>query len=114
MNSLLPKRDELVPITGDRNTFNDTPFRVDFDLLDFKTKLQIVNDLVRQSILPSTRPEPDTHVEKGIGNCHTASLIAMEYLKYLGVGKNYRYVMARIKPVFAVTDPIALPTAISV
>ena len=64
----------------------------------FEKKLQIVNDLVRQTILPNTRPEPGTHLKTGIGNCHTASLMAIEYLKYLGLGKNYRYVMARVKP----------------
>ena len=95
--NLLPKKEDLVPIDKD-SLFKDCDFTEDFDSLPFETKLQVVTDLVRQSILPSTRPEPDTHVEKGIGNCHTASLIAMEYLKYLGVGKNYRYVMARIKP----------------
>lgn len=96
-NSLLPKKENIVPIDHEF-FFRDNDFKGDFERLSFEKKLRIVNDLVRQTILPSTRPEPETHRKTGIGNCHTASLIAIEYLKSLGIGKNHRYVMARIKP----------------
>ena len=96
-NSLLPKKEDLVPV-NEQSLFRDCEFKEDFDSLPFEKKLRIVNDLVRQTILPSTRPDPKTHLQTGIGNCHTASLMAMDYLKYLGIGKNHRYVMARVKP----------------
>ena len=98
MNSLLPKKEDLVPITGDRNTFNDTPFQVDFDLLDFKTKLQIVNDLVRQTMMYSEHPNPLDDRETLIGDSYTACNVSMEYLKSLGLGCNYRVVLAIGKP----------------
>ena len=98
MNSLLPKRDELVPITGDRNTFNDTPFQVDFDLLDFKTKLQIVNDLVRQTMMYSDHPNLLNDRETLIGDSYTACNVSKDYLQSLGLGCNYKVVLAIGKP----------------
>lgn len=97
INNLLPKKENLIPVDNS-SMFRECEFKDSFDSLSFEKKLQVINDLVRQSILPNTRPDSNTHLETGIGNCHTASLIAINYLKYLNIGKNHRYVMARIKP----------------
>ena len=81
MNKLLPKKEELIPITNDRTTFYECGFNTDFDNLSFQKKLEIVNNLIRQTIIPTCRPNPNDHVESLIGNCHTAALAGKEYLK---------------------------------
>lgn len=98
MNNLLPKKEELLPINGERNTFNDTPFQIEWELLDFKNKLQIVNDLVRQTMMYSDYPNPLNDKETLIGDSYTACNVSIEYLNYLGVGSNYRVVLALGKP----------------
>ena len=98
MNKLLPKKEELIPITNDRTTFYECGFNTDFDNLSFQKKLEIVNNLIRQTIIPTCRPNPNDHVESLIGNCHTAALAAKEYLKYLNLGEDHTYVMGRIRP----------------
>lgn len=95
MNYLLPKFEELLPITEKNKTFSDCGFDVTFDELSFEKKLKVVNDLIRQSILTNPCPDPKTDTETLIGDCHTATLASIEYLKYLNIGKNHRYVMAR-------------------
>ena len=95
MNDLLPSREELKPIEDTNNTFYDCVFNKDFDLLPFKKQLQIVNDIVRQSMLSNPRPDVYSDVENMEGNCHTASLVSMEYLKQLGLGKNIRCCLVR-------------------
>lgn len=95
MNKLLPEKKDLVPITNPATTFYDCGFNVEFDKLDFKKKLEVVNDLVRQTILTSTTPNPNNDVNELVGNCHTAALVSIEYLKYLNVGKNHRYVFGK-------------------
>lgn len=97
MNKLLPKKEELTPITNDKATFYECNFNQPFDSLPFITKLQIVNDIVRESIIPSVFSNPETEEETLIGNCHTASLTSIKYLKELNIGKNHRYVLARRK-----------------
>lgn len=98
MNTLLPERNELLPITNDRTTFYECGFNSDFDSLTFQKKLEVVNNIIRQTILPTCRPNAVNHTETLIGNCHTAALASIEYLKYLNIGKNHRYVMGRIRP----------------
>ena len=44
MNKLLPEKKDLVPITNPATTFYDCGFNVEFDKLDFKKKLEVVND----------------------------------------------------------------------
>lgn len=97
MNKLLPKKEELIPISKGTSTFYDCGFNVEFDKLPFINKLQIINDLVRQTILPKICCDIDHEKDTLVGNCHTASLISIEYLKELGIGKNHRYVLARRK-----------------
>ncbi len=95
MNKNLPKKDQLKPITDPNNTFYHSGFNKEFDLLSFEQKLQVVNDLVRQSILTESDPHTENSIEELKGNCHTAALASMEYLKYLGLGKNYKYVLCQ-------------------
>lgn len=104
MNSiLLPNKEELISITNERSTFYECGFNKTFDSLNFQKKLEIVNDIIRQTIFPTSRPNPQNHTQTLIGNCHTATLVAIEYLKFLDLGKNYKYVMGRVRP-FEKTD----------
>lgn len=97
MNKLLPSKEELIPITQDRTTFYDCGFNVPFDDLPFIKKLQVINDVVRESLLPCVFSNPDSDEMTLIGNCHTAALVSINYLKELNLGKNHRYVLARRK-----------------
>lgn len=106
MNELLPKKEELTPIKKNTETFYDGAFDADFATLPFVQKLQVVNDIVRQTILPSINSNPEDEAQTMIGNCHTAVLVSISYLQSLGIGKNYRYVLARRR----VFDPEDLPT----
>lgn len=94
MNSILPEKNELEPITDKNNTFSECSFTRDFLTLSFEEKLQVVNDLVRQSLIPDYYFDFTNHTEILKGNCHTAVQVSIEYLKKLNIGKNYRYVLA--------------------
>lgn len=98
MNSLLPKIDELTPIKKDTDTFYDCDFSEDFNKLPFINKLQVINDIVRQSMIPVVNSNPENDVDNMMGNCHTASLLSISYLKSLGIGKNHRYVLCTRRP----------------
>ncbi len=93
MNKLLPKLDELEPIIEEEGTFSHCEFTKPFRELDFQAKLQVVCDIVRQSMIFKDCPNPDEDVESLVGDCHTAALASIEYLKYLNIGKNHRYVL---------------------
>lgn len=98
MNKLLPKINELKPITDKNSTFYECGFNTDFYNLPFEGKLKIINDIIRQTILNKYISDPDTDTENLVGNCHTASRASLEYLKSLKIGKNYRYVFCKKKP----------------
>ena len=98
MNKYLPTKEELIPITNKYATFYNCGFNKEFDELEFKHQLQVVNDLVRQSMLPNENPCPATEVETLIGNCTTAALATIDYLKYLKVGYNHRMVLCKGRP----------------
>lgn len=95
MEFLLPKYEELQPIKDDRKTFFDSLFKNDFCNLSFKSKLQIINDLVRQTMLIESIPNPETEFKNMKGDEYTASRIAIKYMQYLKVGKNHRLVIGR-------------------
>lgn len=97
MNRLLPNLEDLFPIINERKTFSETPFNKDFEKLSFISKLQIVNDIIRQTMMYNPIPNPNTETEQLIGDSYTASKSAIEYLKYLNIGCNYRSVFARKK-----------------
>ena len=98
MNKLLQNIDELKPILDKSSIFYDCGFNKPFDELSFQKKLEVINDIIRQTIYTDSRPNPLNHTKTMIGNCHTAAMVSIEYLKYLNVGKNHRYALARIKP----------------
>ena len=95
MNRLLPKKEDLFPITDDRKTYSDSPFNKEFDLLSFKDQLQVINDIIRQSILACDNPNPEIEIKDMIGDSFTASEIAIQYLKEMNIGTNHRSVLAR-------------------
>lgn len=95
MNKLLPDFLDLQPIKEKNRTFSECCFTDDFDNLSFADKLKVVNDIVRQSILPSGIPNPSNEVETLIGDCHTSVLVSIDYLSKLGIGENFRYVLAK-------------------
>lgn len=95
MNALLLSKEEFVPITDSRNTFADCSLTRDFELLTFAEKLQVVNDIVRQTILIEPIPNPKEEIETMMGDSYTASLVLIQYLKELEIGKNHRIVLGK-------------------
>ncbi len=95
MNILLPDIEKLFPIYDTRKTFSETPLNKDFELLSFRDKLQVINDIVRQTMMYEPTPNPKNEVETMIGNSYTSSLISIEYLKRLNLGTNHRSVFAK-------------------
>lgn len=102
MNRYLPTKEELQPITNKYSTFYACGFNVDFDKLSFKKQLEVANDLIRQTMISDEKPELSNEIDSLIGNCHTAALATIDYLKYLNVGFNHRLVLCRGRPY----DPI--------
>ena len=90
---LLPGRDELKPILN--GPFYECGFNVDFNKLSFENQLRFICDIVRQSIYPSGKPNPDNDIVSMTGNCYTSSFVLMDYLKKLGIGTNHRCVLCR-------------------
>ena len=95
MNALLPSKEELIPITNDRNTFADCSLTRNFEFLNFQEKLQVINDIVRQTILIEPIPNPKNEIETIVGDSYTSSLVLIRYLKKLGIGKKHRVVLAK-------------------
>lgn len=95
MNRLLPNIDKLVPITENSKTFSDSLLNKDFNLLSFKDKLQILNDIVRQTMIYNENANPLNDTDTLIGDDYTAALIGKKYLEKLNIGKNIRLAFAR-------------------
>lgn len=94
MNKLLPNISETTPITDKRKTFSDSPYNCEWINLLFKNKLQIVCDLVRQTMLYKDFPTLDD--EKNlIGDSLTSAKISIKYLSENGIGENYRLAIAK-------------------
>lgn len=85
MNSLLPKIDDLEPIVDSRQTFSETPFIRDFYKLDDAEKLQILADIVRQTMIYEKIPNPLIEKKLLIGDDYTSSKIFIDYLKSLNL-----------------------------
>jgi len=98
MNKLLPNIEDLTPIEESRKTFYDSGFNNKFNLLSFEKQLQIINDIVRQTMIYSKYPNPKDDIETLIGDSYTAALVSINYLKYLKIGYNHRIVFARKRP----------------
>lgn len=107
MNKLLPTIEELKPITDSNNTFYDCGFNSSFDSLSEQKKLQIICDIVRETILPTPFPNPEKELINLEGNCSTACLVAKSYLEELKLCKNIKHVMAR-KRVFDPDDIVSI------
>ena len=73
MNKILPSIDELIPITIDSKTFSGSALNKDFTLLSFKDKLQVLNDIVRQSMIYTENVNPLSETETLIGDDYTAA-----------------------------------------
>lgn len=93
--NLLPTKDELLPITLSYATFYDCGFNTPFDTLSEKQKLQIICDIIRETVCPNPKPNPNNDIKTMNGNCHTACIVAKKYLEQLNLVKNIEYVMAR-------------------
>ena len=85
MNSLLPKIIELEKIVDSRETFSDSPMSKDFILLSEKDQLQVLVDIVRQSMIYSKYPNPDNDTKYLIGDDFTSSKVFMNYISDLGL-----------------------------
>lgn len=97
MNSLLPKIDDLEPIVDSRQTFSETPFIRDFYKLDDDEKLQILADIVRQTMIYEKNPNPLIEKELLIGDDYTSSRVFMDYLKSLNLFKDVQLVIVSNK-----------------
>lgn len=86
MNKLLPLIDELKPIIKEHDAFFDCPLKKDFNELDIKDKLQIINDIVRQTMIYCDLPNPPKDVETLIGDAYTSCLVSIDYFKKLNLG----------------------------
>ena len=83
MNEILPKINELEVITDSRMTFSDSPMQKEFELLSEKNQLQVITDLIKQSILYQKYPNPNNEEEFLIGDDYTSCKVFIKYLKYL-------------------------------
>ena len=90
---LLPNLDELLPIKD--GTFKECGFNTNFNELPLKKQLQVLCDIVRQSVYPNGIPNPDNDIKNMNGNCFTASYCFLNYIKSLNIGYNPRCVLAR-------------------
>ena len=77
---LLPTKEELVPITDSHTTFYECRFNTPFDTLSEKQKLQIICDIVKETIYPNPITNPNCDIETLNGNCYTACVVARNYL----------------------------------
>ena len=68
MNKLLPEKEEILPITKEWSTFYESGFNTEFETLTFKTKLKIITDIVRQTILYDEFPNPQDEEINLIGD----------------------------------------------
>ena len=93
MNSLLPKIDDLEPIVDSRQTFSETPFIRDFYKLNDDEKLQILADIVRQTMIYEEIPNPLIEKELLIGDDYTSSKIFIDYLKSLNLFNDAQFVL---------------------
>ena len=111
MNKLLPTKAELIPIMEEGSRFEDCCFREPFDSLDFESKLQVVNDIIRQSMIFDRVPNPDNDVENLIGDSYTAALASKRYIESLKLGCECECVLCKgtdYIPKNAVSDRFAL------
>lgn len=93
--NILPSLDELIPVINYNNIFYECGFNTNFENLTFEKKLQVLCDIVRQSIYPNGFPNPDNDIFEMNGNCYTSSYCFLNYIKELNIGTNARCALAR-------------------
>lgn len=81
MNKLLPTISELNPITVERDAFYDGPFKNEFYKLNILEKLQILNDIVKQTMIYNDTPNPKDDIKTLIGDSYTACQVSSKYLE---------------------------------
>lgn len=96
-NKLLPDIEELRPIVDSRLTFSDTPFIREFYKLNEGEKLQILVDVVKQTMIYNPLPNPDLEKSSLIGDDYTASLVFIDYVKSLNLFKDIQLVLVSNK-----------------
>lgn len=94
----MSKSDLLLPNIFELKEYLNNVLNIDFDSVSFDKQLQIVCDIVRQSIYPNGKPNPDNDIYDMNGNCYTANLCLMNYLIKLGIGSNHRLCFVRKRP----------------
>lgn len=92
---LLPNLNELIPILDVNSPFYECGFNMSFADLSFQQKLQVLCDVIRQTIYPNGFPNPDNDILEMNGNCYTASKCFLNYAKKLNVGVNHRCALVR-------------------
>ena len=97
INNLLPKVEDLAPIVDSRLTFSDTPFIREFYKLSESEKLQILADIVRQTMIYDPIPNPKFEKTSLVGDDYTSSLVFMDYINSLGLFKNAQLVLVSNK-----------------
>lgn len=97
MNGLLPKIDDLEPIVDSRQTFSETPFIRKFYKLKDDEKLQILADIVRQTMIYEQNPNPLIDKKLLIGDDYTSSQVFIKYLKSSNLFKNVELVLVSNK-----------------
>lgn len=85
MNSLLPNIDELEKIVDSRQTFSESPMIKDFILLSENDQLQVLTDIVKQSMIYCKYPNPDYDIRYLIGDDYTSSRVFINYINDLGL-----------------------------
>lgn len=85
MNSLLPNIDELEKIVDSRQTFSESPMTKDFILLSENDQLQVLTDIVKQSMIYCKYPNPDYDIRYLMGDDYTSSMAFINYINNLGL-----------------------------
>lgn len=97
LNRLLPQINDLIPIVDSRQTFSETPLIMDFYKLNQIDQLQILSDIVKQTILYQENPNPEFELNQLIGDDYTSAKIFVEYIKNLNLVKSINLVIVSNK-----------------
>lgn len=109
MNKLFPNKEQMQPITNRHDAFYDGPFKKQFDELSTIEKLQIINDIVRQSMVYSDCPNPYDDKETLIGDSYTSCIVSIEYIKQLAIDLEIKKVFACVNPCENEKNAIPVP-----
>ncbi len=85
MNKYLPRLEDLVPISDSTETFSETPMVREFSKLYVKEQLQVLADLVRQSMIYMKYPNPNNDRDILMGDDFTSSKVFLDYIHDLNL-----------------------------